>query len=101
MLKERILKKIENINIVYEELESYRYDKDPYCVGYPLCEGSGCGRWSEEEAFTAKKEKLIEWLKDDLIGDYVEVSDSAHERDCDTGRLTKSVIKWLETGKDI
>lgn len=96
MLKQKIYDAICKMEIDVTDLESCRYEKDPYCVGYPLSIGSGCFEYDGEEYWQAQKKQFMEYIKEDGLYNYIDLPDNAAERDFATGRLKNAVLKWLE-----
>ena len=48
-LKKELLKKVDEMEINVEELKSYHFEKNPYCVEPQLIGTSGEGQWDENK----------------------------------------------------
>lgn len=98
-LKNELLSIAEDIDIDVEELDSYYWDSNPYCVEEELTGSSGCGVWDDAEERQAQITKLIEWLESDGAGEYLTLSpddwDSEDDNDCTT--LTNECITYLSS----
>ena len=70
---------IENTTIDETQLESYRWDSNPYGVESHLIGSSPCYVWDEDEEWEARKRKAIEILRDDGLEDYFDFPNSSLE----------------------
>ena len=57
-LKKELLKKVDEIEINIEELNSYHFEKNPYGVETQLIGTSGEGQWDENEEWQEQIKKM-------------------------------------------
>lgn len=101
-LKKELLKFVENIEIDVTQLESYHWDRNPYCVESQLIGTSGCGVWNENEEWQEQVKKAKTYLEADGAGEYLKLAnedwDNKDDYDCST--LTNECINYLSTLED-
>lgn len=96
-IKNELLKKADNIEIIVEELNSYVWDRNPYCVEEQLAIFSACGYWDENEEWQEQIRTLVRWIEKDGLAEYATLSDEEQELDETTGELTHQAINWLNS----
>lgn len=98
-LKKELLKKVDEIEINIEELNSYHFEKNPYGVESQLIGTSGEGQWDENEEWQEQIKKMKKYLEADGAGEYLTLADddwdNQDENDCTT--LTNECINYLST----
>lgn len=98
-LKKELLKKVDEIEINIEELNSYHFEKNPYGVETQLIGTSGEGQWDENEEWQEQIKKMKKYLEADGAGEYLTLADddwdNQDENDCTT--LTSECINYLST----
>lgn len=98
-LKKELLKFVENIEIDVTQLESYHWDRNPYCVESQLIGTSGCGVWNENEEWQAKIQKAKKYLSKEPAYELLTLADEDYDdddqEDCTT--LNNECINYLST----
>lgn len=94
MLKQKIKKFVQDIEIDPTTLDSCEWDSNPYLVESQLAGGSGEYVWDEAEEWEAKKEAAIEAIKCNGLWGFV--PEAIDERDAETLRLTDAIIEYIE-----
>ena len=98
-LKKELLKKIEQIDIDVQGLESYHIVRNPYCVESQLVGTSDCFEYDENEEWQAQIQKMKTYIEEDGAGEYLKLSseDWDNENDGDCTTLTNECINFLYT----
>ena len=98
-LKKELIKKVDEIEINVDELDSYNWDSNPYEVEHQLVGTSGCGVWDENEEWQEQIKKMKKYLEADGAGEYLTLADedwdNQDDNDCTT--LTNECINYLTT----
>ena len=98
-LKKELLKKVEEMEIDVDQLDSYHIDRNPYCVEPQLIGTSSCGVWDENEEWQAQIKKMKNYIETDGAGEYLTLADEDWDNydnnDCTT--LTNECINYLTT----
>jgi hypothetical protein len=98
-LKKELLKKVDEMEINVEELKSYHFEKNPYCVEPQLIGTSGEGQWDENEEWQAKIQKAKKYLSEEPAYELLTLADEDYDdddqEDCTT--LTNECINYLST----
>lgn len=98
-LKKELLKKVDEMEINVEELDSYHVDRNPYCVEPQLVGTSGEAQWNENEEWQEQIKKMKKFIEADGAGEYLPLADedwdNQDENDCTT--LTNECINYLST----
>lgn len=98
-LKKELLKKVDEMKINLEELKSYHFEKNPYCVEPQLIGTSGEGQWDENEEWQAKIKKAKKYLSEEPAYELLNLADedwdNQDDNDCST--LTNECINYLST----
>lgn len=98
-LKKELLKKVDEMEINVEELSSYHFEKNPYCVEPQLIGTSGEGQWDENEEWQAKIQKAKKYLSEEPAYELLTLADEDYDdddqEDCTT--LTNECINYLST----
>ena len=102
---EEIEKWIEEIDVDVSDLSSYHYDDNPYGVDRELRGWSGEYVWDEDEEYTAKIEKAIDYLESDGVEGYFDVDDDEltlfEARDDELVDEFIRIVEALRDGKEI
>lgn len=96
-LKKELLSWVENMEIDVQELDSYHWEKNPYCVEPQLAAGSGCGMWDENEEWQAQIRQAKEWIASDGANCYLTLADEDYDEDGDCVEITNECINYLST----
>ena len=91
-IKKELLKAVEKMEIDETQLDSYHYDRNPYCVDAELIGTSGCHDWDEEEEWKAKVKALADDIKGYGVMSYVDLSDDEENIE---GEITMAAYLWL------
>lgn len=98
-LKKELLKKVDEMEINVEELSSYHFEKNPYCVEPQLIGTSGEAQWDENEEWQAKIQKAKKYLSEEPAYELLTLADEDYDddnqEDCTT--LTNECINYLST----
>mgnify|MGYP000628676128 FL=1 len=98
-LKKELLKKVDEMEVNVEGLDSYHFEKNPYGVETQLIGTSGEGQWDENEEWQEQIKKMKKYLEADGAGEYLTLADddwdNQDENDCTT--LTNECINYLST----
>ena len=93
--KKELDNKVREIVIDVDELSSYEWDSNPYCVEPQLAGGSGCGVWNEDEELSVQAKTLIECIKVDGIWEYITMSDDDIEDEDLCEKLANEACQYL------
>lgn len=96
-IKKELLKKVDKIEIDVTSLDSYEWDKNPYCVESALIGTSGCATWDKYEEWEEQIKTMVEYLQADSLNEYVTLSDAEQEIDEKDLSLTNQAINWLNS----
>lgn len=99
-LKKELLKFVDRMEVDVEELDSYHWDSNPYCVEPQLAGGSGCGVWDENEEWKAKVSKAKDWIATDSAKYYLTLADEDYDEDGECETLTQECVNYLSTLED-
>ena len=98
-LKKELLKKVDEMEVNVEGLDSYHWESNPYGVESQLIGTSGEGQWDENEEWQSKISKMKKYLEADGAGEYLTLADedwdNQDDNDCTT--LTNECINYLST----
>lgn len=98
-LKKELIKKVDEIEINVDELDSYHLERNPYNVEPQLVGTSGEYQWDENEEWQAQIKKMKKYLEADGAGEYLTLADedwdNQDDNDCTT--LTNECINYLTT----
>lgn len=93
--KKELDDKVRDIVIDVDELSSYKWDSNPYCVEPQLAGGSGCGVWNKDEELSVQARTLIQYIKADGIWEYITMSDDDIEDDDLCEKLANEAYEYL------
>ena len=98
-LKKELIKKVDEIEINVDELDSYHWERNPYNVEPQLVGTSGESQWDENEEWQEQIKKMKKYLEADGAGEYLTLADedwdNQDDNDCTT--LTNECINYLTT----
>lgn len=95
--KKELLKFVDRMEVDIEELDSYHWDSNPYCVEPQLASGSGCSTWDENEEWQAQVTQAKEWIAADGANSYLTLADEDYDEDGECETLTQECINYLST----
>lgn len=93
--REELLVKADSLEIDITELDSAEYHSNIYGLEAHLAVGGWI--WDEDEEYTTKIEKLIEYIEEDGIQEYLDLSEDQMEDEIFLEKLQKEAVKFLNS----